>query len=530
MAPAPPSPAPVASDDTARSAGRGGIAIAGAKVAFIVFGFAQQLILPLLIGVTGYGQVSRVLAIVSIVNNVIVATAIQGVSRAVSSAPAGAAPAAFRRTLSIHAVLAVVTALGFLALAGPIADAVEAEHVTTPMRIGAGVVFLYGLYAPLVGSLNGQRRFLEQAALDTGYGVMRLFTMVMGALLFVKLAPSPEVAESNGVIGAVVGFVAAASIIVPVALLRAGTGKSGPGGTTAKQHLTFLAPLAIGQVFLNLLMQTDFMLLSRFLGQAAATAPGGMDAADSLVAAYRAVQLFSFLPYQLLMSVTFILFPLLARAKADGDHAAVARFTQSGIRLGLVLTGLMCGTVSALAPYVLRLSYPQQIADDGGAALRVLALGMGPFAVLGISSAALTSLGKERLSFVITASTVGAVAAACFVLVPSAPFGPTMLVRSATAASVGLTLAVIAAGLVLRRTAGAFVSGLTLVRVGLATAVAVGVGSQLPWLGKPAVLAEAAVVAAIYVVVLLATRELGAADLAVVRSVLGKKAPAPRSP
>jgi stage V sporulation protein B len=516
--------APAPADDTARNAGRGGLAIAGAKVAFIVFGFAQQLILPLLIGVAGYGQVSRVLAIVSIVNNVIVATAIQGVSRAVSSAPAGAAPAAFRRTFSIHAVLAVATAAGFLALAGPIAAAVEAEHVTTPMRLGAAVVFLYGLYAPLVGSLNGQRRFLEQAALDTGYGMLRLFTMVTGALLFVKLAPSPELAESNGVIGTVVGFAAAATVIVPLALLRAGTGKSGPGGPTAREHLTFLAPLAVGQMFLNLLMQTDFMLLSRFLGQAADTQPGGMLEADSLMAAYRAVQLFSFLPYQLLMSVTFILFPLLARAKAEGDSAAVARFTASGIRLGLVLTGLMCGTVSALAPYVLRLSYPQEIADDGGAALRVLALGMGPFAVLGITSAALTSLGKERISFLITAGTVGVVATACSLLVPAAPFGPTMLVRSATGAAIGLTLAVIVGGLVLRRVAGAFVSLLTLGRVALATAVAVGLGSLLPWLGKPAVLAEAALVAAVYVVVLLVTRELGAKDLALVRSVLGKRA------
>src|SRR5689334_15674945 len=66
------SPAPAADADTARTAGRGGLAIAVAKVSFICFGFAQQIILPRLVGVDGYGEVSRVLAIVGIVNNVIV--------------------------------------------------------------------------------------------------------------------------------------------------------------------------------------------------------------------------------------------------------------------------------------------------------------------------------------------------------------------------------------------------------------------------------------------------------------------------
>ena len=98
---------------TARAAGRGGLAIAGAKVAFILFGFAQQLILPRLVGVDGYGQVALVLSVVSILNNVIVATSIQGVSRAVSSAPAGREDQAFRATLRVHVALAMVVSLVF---------------------------------------------------------------------------------------------------------------------------------------------------------------------------------------------------------------------------------------------------------------------------------------------------------------------------------------------------------------------------------------------------------------------------------
>ena len=45
-------------------------------------------------------------------------------------------------------------------------------------------------------------------------------------------------------------------------------------------------------------------------------------AADALAGAYGVAQLFCFLPYQLLLSVTFVLFPLLASAKRETDEAA----------------------------------------------------------------------------------------------------------------------------------------------------------------------------------------------------------------
>lgn len=107
-------------DSTAKSAGRGGLAIAIAKVSFIIFGFAQQLILERLLGQAGYGQISRVLAIVGVLNNVVVGTAIQGVSRSVSSVPEDQAASAFARTLRVHVVIAVVLSIGFALAAAAI--------------------------------------------------------------------------------------------------------------------------------------------------------------------------------------------------------------------------------------------------------------------------------------------------------------------------------------------------------------------------------------------------------------------------
>src|SRR5262249_40166802 len=151
--------------------------------------------------------------------------------------------------------------------------------------------------------------------------------------------------------------VTAAAVIVPIAALRTGIGRRGSAGPTAREHLAFLVPLAISQIFLNLLLQTDFMIVSRLVGDAAAQLGRGGEAADELVGVYRGVQLFAFLSYQLLVSVTFILFPMLAKARADGDPEAVRRYTMTGMRVALLLTGLMCAPIAGLAPHVLRFAF-----------------------------------------------------------------------------------------------------------------------------------------------------------------------------
>ena len=99
-----------------------------------------------------------------------------------------------------------------------------------------------------------------------------------------------------------------------------------------------------------------------------------------------------------------------------------------------------------------------------------------------------------------------------------------MLVQAAIATSVALAITAATAGVVLHRTAGGFVSAATVGRVLLALGVAVGVGSRLPWLGKVVVPFEALLVAALYVAVLVVTRELGKADLSRVLTVVRRRA------
>src|SRR5262249_6390428 len=154
----------------------------------------------------------------------------------------------------------------------------------------------------------------------------------------------------------------AAAAILPLAWAMAGTGKAGRGGPTFKSHVLVLAPIALGQLFLNVLMQADIGLLRKFAHESGAAAGLAKETlrvgADSLVGAYRAAQLFAFLPYQLLMSITFILFPMVARARAQHDEQAVATYVRTGFRLALVLVGLMVSCTSGLSYQLLRFAYP----------------------------------------------------------------------------------------------------------------------------------------------------------------------------
>jgi stage V sporulation protein B len=246
-------------------------------------------------------------------------------------------------------------------------------------------------------------------------------------------------------------------------------------------------------------------------------------AADSLAGAYRAAQLFCFLPYQLLLSVTFVLFPLLSSAHRDGDHQAVARYVRTGVRLALVLAGLMVSVTAGLSGPLLRLVFGKDTAAFGAEAMFFLALGLGSFAIFGILATVLTSLKHEVMSMLLTLVALVLVVVLCFVLVRGQAFGAGMLVRTAWASGSGLLLATLITAAAVKAKAGAVVAPITVVRVVIGVAIAVTAARALPAPGKLATLAYAALVGVVYLTVLAIGRELTRADVRLVAGVVGRR-------
>jgi len=511
----PPLTSAASNADVTRAAGRGGLAVAFAKVYFIVVGLVQQIALPRLLGLDGYGALASALSIAGITYNPVTTTSIQSVSRAVAQSTPEAQAGTIRRVFTVHAVFAVLLASGFFCLAPTIADVVGARHVVGPLRILSGVMLMYGLYTPLIGVLNGQRKFVAQATLDVIAGTLRTAGLIAGAFALSRFNLAVE--------GATVGFVTGASLILVVALFLVGIGRPGVSSISVREHLIFALPVLLGQVLFNLLLQADLTLLRRFASQAAAAQGLPAAAADPLVGAYRATQLFSFLPYQLLIAVTFILFPMLASAARAGDRAAVARYVRTGVRLALVLAGLMVSVTAGLSDRLLYLVFGAEAAALGGASLELLAIGFGGFAIFGVLTTVLNSLKHERETVMVTAVAVTLVVALCYLRVRGAPFGEQLLLYTAQATAAGLFVATLSAAFFVRRAAGAVAPPLTLVRVLLAVGAAVTLGRLLPQAGKIVTPVYAALVALAYLAILLVTRELAAADLATLRAVVTKR-------
>jgi stage V sporulation protein B len=510
---------PNESADVARVAGRGGLAVAFAKIYFIVTGLVQQIALPRFVGLDGYGALGTALSITSVTYNPVIGTSIQGVSRAVAQAPGGE-PAALRRTFVIHVALSTLLAAAFFALAPRLAVLIGAPHVAGALRILSAVIFVYGMYTPLVGALNGTRRFVHQAGLDIAAATLRTAGLVAGAYALSK-AQGTRLA---GVEGASWGFVAGAVIIFLAALSIVGVGRSGPGGPSVGRHLAFIAPLFVGQVLLNFLLQADSILLRRFAAEAATDAGLSLMAADPYVGAYRATQLFSFLPYQMLIAVTFVLFPMLASIGKSRERVNVREYVATGLRLALVIAGAMVSVTSGLSEPLIRLVFGAEAAAHGARALSLLAIGFGAFAIFGILTTVLNSLGGELASTLVTLAAFLLVVGSCFVYVRGTPLSDELLFRTAAATSAGIGLATALASVLVYRVAGGLVPVRVVARVGAAVLVATALGRFLPDVPKLLVPVLALLVAAVYAAMLVVTRELGASDLALIKRVLRRSA------
>ena len=513
-------------EDRARTAGRGGVAVLGAKVFFLIVGFVQQPLLRLAVGLNDFGGLAQALVVSNAVNNVVVSSGTQGVSRVVAGAR-GREKEALRAALAVHAPLAVVVALAMVAAAPLYARFERASDVIAPLCVLAGVAFLYGLYAPLIGFLNGTNRFTRQAFLDVTFAAFRTVGLVGVGYAFTRRGLS-------GALGTTVGWVAAAALIVPLAIRSTGLGATVPRGEprppqvpSSAAYLAILAPIAGAQLCTNALMQIDFALLGRFLGGSAASAGLSPDAQREAVkqwlAIYKECQTFAFLPYQLLFSVTLILFPMLARAHAEGDREAMRAYVVRGTRLAAIFGGLLVGVVVAMPESMLSFAYGPADAALGAGVLRAMVLAQGAFAMLGIATTVLTSVGGERTAAGINLVAVVAVGAACVAVVPGSPFGAVQLARSAQATGGALLVMTVVAGALVRARTGAFLSTGTGLRVGAALSVCVAVGIFAPRTGRLLTPLVAAVVAGGYLLLLFVTGELTAADRAMVKALARKR-------
>ncbi|HMF40523.1 MAG TPA: hypothetical protein VKQ32_07510, partial [Polyangia bacterium] len=338
--------------------------------------------------------------------------------------------------------------------------------------------------------------FRTQATFDVTFSTLKTILLLGLAYLW-------------SVRGAFVGFAAAAAAIMVIAaraMRLPATGEPFP----IRRIASFMGAVVAYTALLNLALNADALLLRK----AALWAPGvDATAAATVAGNYEALRTFAILPYQALLVVTFVIFPLVSRATFAADREATRAYVSQTMRYALILAGLM-GIVLAARPSALFGTIYKPEFSAGAAALPILAAGQCCLALLSVACSILNAAGRTRAPLLLMIVTLAIGAAGIAIFVPRAATGTPMLITAATAVAVATATGLLAALVVLRTRLGGMPPAATMVRVALALAGAVIAARLVPGHGKLLGFAVMAMVGFAYVAILVVTREFGADDRA----------------
>jgi stage V sporulation protein B len=498
----------------AAGTGRGLALITLAKVYFILTGFVVQVGLPRLLGSpTAFGQYSLVMSIASVLNNVLIAATVQSVSKRVSE-DEGLAPARLRQGLILQLGIGLALALGLFATAPLLARVAYDDELTKLLRIAAIVPLCYAIYAALVGSINGRRLFLQQAKLDVTFSTVRTFAILGAAAL------------GLGAAGAISGFAFGALTILLVALAVVGIGKPGPQ-LPLRTWFSFLLPIVLFQTMLNGTLLLDVWVLNNTVAQLGIelglSAAQASERASTYVGLYKAGQNFAFVPYQIILAVTFIVFPLVSRATASGDIQTARVHIDSALRFSAIVLFALAAPISGAADSLIRLAYGQAFLA-GAETLRILVFGEVGLALFVIIATILSGGGKPSASAWSGLVGLVIVIVANRVLVRAVGLNDGVLSIAALATSLGPLAALIVSSIALRASLGVWPPVLTFARCALSAVAGYYGAHAVPqlsaWMAPLAMIAGALA----YFAALFASRELKPADLRALLDALRKRA------
>jgi O-antigen/teichoic acid export membrane protein len=515
----------------ARHARRGFLFITGAKGWFLVCGTLLNLGLPRLLGdPVQFGDFGLVNTLIAVLNAVMVAGVLQAVSKRTSERPEAAAlvrTSALRLQTGVGAFV-----LGLLlAFATPICDLIFGDPSLAPyLRIAAVVTGVYAVYAALIGVINGMGRFALQAAFDIAFATLKLLLMV------------GLVVAGYGVQGALGGFAITALIIAIVAYrVTATIVPVAPPGAAPPPLVGFLLQV-MGYVFcINVLLQADLFVVKQAafepvraalaagdsawlagLVDASALPPGAdlaREATSALAGLFKATKNVSLIPYQAVVAIAFVVFPLISRSTFQSDRAATRTYVFQAVRTSTLLVFLLSTLIAAGGDTLLDRFF--------GAAYTVAAPTLLPllgataaFALFYVLANILTAAGHPLDALALAATAAVVELLALHPVISASPPGGVLLYRAALvvlAANVGV---LVAAAIVLARRLRVPLPALSLLRATASSAAALGLASLVDGQGILVIFVRAGIAGVTFLAALWLTREITRADLALVRSTV----------
>ncbi len=398
VAPTLPSKSQNPHSDTGRAV-RGALWLTVAKVLFIVTSYGIQFLLPRLLGnAETFGDFSAATNLMILLTNVIVVSVTQSLSRQLN-AFTNNARSLFKRALFYQ--LAVGATLGTLFyfarhwLAAQVLSDARLADLLAPLSIAVGC---YAVYATCVGAFNGTHRFKDQAKLDMVFSVLRTVGVLGGAFLGWR-----ALGATWGLGLASLGVMTVAVILV-FTQIKDTQPLQGPNPLTLERWSKAILTLSIYHLCLNALMQVDLSILkhqstSFFLARAYSTLEAA-NASSRLAGYYRAAQTFAFVPYQLTLSFSFVLFPQIAKLNELGDAHAMRRAIRRGLFSSTAILVVCALAITLFASFFMHFVFPSDYAV-GASALYYLVWAQVALSLFALSGSVLNASGQSRLAIAI---------------------------------------------------------------------------------------------------------------------------------
>ncbi len=504
--------------DVVKTVGRGVIYITAAKIWFLVVGYVLIFVLPRIFKWTSGGDAEQGQALfgtykivfmgVSFINNGIITGTIQAVSKFTSEDESNAG--AVRRTgLKVQGALGIILAVIYIGFADFIARILGSPDLALLMRVTAGIIVAYSLYAVYIGSFNGRRLFNRQALFDVIYATIK-------TALIIGLA-----AAGFEVLGTVLGFLIAAVVIAIAASIFSSAASKGT--FPAKPYIAFAAKLIIYTFILNLVMSLDLFLLKGIASKSAIALGQSHEAASQaskvLAGRYGAIQGLAFIPYQAILSIAFVAFPMISKVTFSRDAEKTRIYVLKTMRFTTILIVGLAAVFAAVPGQAIGFVFEPEylVAKD---ALGILSIGIAAFGLMVVSNTILNGAGLPYKAMAVIVVALLALIGSVYGFLSMAGPGPEALAATAMGSTLGMFLGLLISGIVVYRCLGAFWPWLTVLRVVIAAGAAIALGRFLPDAGRIITLFECILVLVVYFAVLLCTREFRREDLNQLKQVL----------
>lgn len=407
--------------DIAQNVGRGTVYITAAKLYFIASGYGIYLVLPRLFSPAQFGVYGVVISVVSIINAVLVTGTQQTVSKFVSQDPQSAM-AVKRQALKIQTLIGGGLSLIYLLSAPLIARAVDDPTMVMPLRVSTLIPLAYSFYAIYIGYLNGQQKFFQQAVLDISYSTLKLLLIVILVL------------ATHNVLGAILGFGLAALLVLFFAPFIAGKTEHPSENTPSIGTLLRFQSTLLGSILVsNILARVDLLLLKK-LGSPIP------EIASQLAGYYTAQSAIAGVTYQAIVSIAFVIFPLISQASFQDRRSEVQDYIRQTVKYTFIFMAFTATIFSANATAIMGIVYRKEYLA-GASALTVSAYGMLFFGMLFILTTIISSSGRPKISMIISSLSLIFTIVLDVLLIPR--YG---MMGAAWGTSLGILLGVIGAG------------------------------------------------------------------------------------